>query len=310
MRISTTVGLELDGPQQAADIVAEVRRVADLGLAGAWWGQLFSWDALTSLTVAGVQVPDIPLGTAVVTTYPRHPLALASQALSAQAAVGNRLTLGLGPSHKRLVEPMLGLAFDRPARHTREYLEALVPLLRGEAVDFHGEIHHVAGQVVVAGAEAPSVLLAAHGPVMLRTAGELADGSIVTWAGPRTVADHVVPRLTAAAEAAGRPAPRVVVSLPVAVTSDATAAREWVAERFGLANELPSYKAMLDQEGVAGVDETVVVGDEASVERQLQRFHDSGATEFVAVPFGPPDQVTRTLDTLAAVNRNSAGLAA
>jgi F420-dependent oxidoreductase-like protein len=299
MRIGTAVALGLDGPQTIDEIVDEVRRAAELGLAGAWWAQVFSWDALTALTVAGLSVPDLPLGTAVVTTYPRHPMALAGQALSTQAAIGNRLTLGIGPSHKPAVEATLGMSFDRPAQHTREYLQALVPLLRGEAVDVDGEIHHAHGQITVPGAEPPSVLVAALGPVMLRTAGELADGTIATWTGVRTVGEHIVPRITAAASAAGRPAPRVVLSLPIAVTGDADGARRWIAERLGMAGDLPSYRAMLDIEGASGPEDVVIVGDETAVERQLARFEDAGATELVAVPFGPADQVARTLNALA-----------
>ena len=125
MRIGTSVGLQVDGPQTIDDVVAEVRRAAELGLTGAWWSQTFGWDALTAIVAAGLAVPDIELGTAVVPTYPRHPLALASQALSTRAAVGDRLTLGVGPSHAPIIEGALGVPFDRPARHTREYLEAL-----------------------------------------------------------------------------------------------------------------------------------------------------------------------------------------
>jgi F420-dependent oxidoreductase-like protein len=305
MEISTAVALGLDGPQTSDDVVAEVRRAADLGLAGAWWGQVFGWDALTSLTAAGLSVPDLPLGTAVVPTYPRHPLALASQALTVQATLGDRLTLGVGPSHAPLVEGAFGLPFDRPARHTREYLQALVPLLRGEAVDVRGELVRAAGQVAVAGAAPPSVLLAALGPAMLRVAGELTDGTIVTWAGPRALGEHVVPRLTAAAEGAGRPAPRVVLSLPVAVTGDEGGARAWVVERFGMAGDLPSYRAVLDREGASGVADVVVAGDEAAVARRLRALADAGATELVAVPYGPPEQVSRTLEVLAGLDARS-----
>jgi F420-dependent oxidoreductase-like protein len=299
MRIGTTVGLQLDGPQTIDDVVTEVRQAAEVGLAGAWWAQVVGWDALTAIAVAGAQVPDLPLGTAVVATYPRHPLALAGQALSAQAATGNRLVLGIGPSHQYLVESMFGLDYHRPALHTREYLEVLVPLLRGEAVDFHGEVFDVTAQIAVPGAEPPPVLVSALGPVMLRIAGELAEGTIATWTGVRTVGEHITPRLTAAAEAAGRPAPRVVVSLPVAVTDDVDAARRWIAERFGMAADLPSYRAMLDIEGVKGVDEVVIAGDESAVEHQLRQFEDAGATELIAVPYGSPEQVTRTLQVLA-----------
>lgn len=300
MRISTTVGLQLDGPQSLDDIIDEVRHVADLGLAGAWWSQNFGWDALTAVTVAGRSVPSLPLlGTAVVPTYGRHPLALAGQALTTQAAIGGRLTLGVGPSHAPIIEGALGIPFDRPARHTRQYLSALVPLLHGEAVDVQGDMVRATGQLPVPGSPAPVVLLAALGPVMLRIAGELADGTVVTWATERSLDRHVVPRITAAADAAGRPRPQVVNSLPIAVTDDPDAARTWVAERFGAANGLPSYRAMLDLEGVDGVDELVVAGDEENVRRALGRLADAGTTEFIAVPFGSVDQVSRTLELLA-----------
>lgn len=299
MRISTTVGLQLDGPQTLDDVIDEVRQVAGLGFTGAWWSQTFGWDALTAITVAGRSVPHLPLlGTAVVPTYGRHPLALAGQALSTQAAVGGRLTLGIGPSHAPIVEGALGIPFDRPARHTRQYLSALVPLLHGEAVDVEGDIVRATGQVQVPGAPAPVVLLAALGPAMLRIAGELADGTVVTWATERSLDRHVVPRISAAAEAAGRPRPQVVNSLPVAVTADRDAARAWITERFGAANSLPSYRAMLDIEEVDGVDELVVAGDDDDVRRALGRLADAGTTEFIAVPFGPADQVSRTIELL------------
>jgi F420-dependent oxidoreductase-like protein len=299
MRISTTVGLQLDGPQTIDDVVAEARHVADLGLAGAWWSQNFGWDALTAIAVVGRETPSLPrLGTAVVPTYPLHPLALASQALSVQAAIGGRLTLGIGTSHGPIVEGAFGVPFDRPAAHTREYLAALVPLLRGEAVDVRGERVRATGRIDVPGAEPPGIVLAALGPVMLQIAGELADGTVVTWATERSLADHVVPRITAAASAAGRPAPEILVSLPVAVTGDADGARAWVGERFGAADDLPSYRTMLDREGVTGVHELAVAGDESAVARAFDRLADAGATELIAVPFGPPDQVARTLALL------------
>lgn len=302
MRIGISVGLQLNGPQTITEVVDEVGHAADLGLDGAWWSQGLSWDTLTSLTVAGLAVPDLPLGTSVITTYPRHPVALASQALSAQAATGNRLTLGIGPSHAPLVESVLGITFDRPALHTREYLSILGPLLRGEEVDFHGRLIHATGQVAVPGAEPPPLLVAALGPVMLRTAGELAAGTLVTWTGLRTVSEHIVPRIMSAAEAAGRPQPQVVVSLPIAVTDDVEAAKGWVTERLGMAADLPSYRAVLDYENADGVADVAIVGDEEAVERRLQQYADAGTTEFVAVPFGSQEQIERThklLSTLA-----------
>jgi F420-dependent oxidoreductase-like protein len=306
VRIGTNVGLEIDGPKTMADIVDEVRRAAELGLGGAWWAERHTADALTAAAVAGLAVPGLPLGTAVVTTYPRHPLTLASQALSVQAAVGNRLTLGIGPGHRQRIESVFGLRFERPARHTREYLGVLMPLLRGETVEFDGEIYQVTGQTHTPGARPPSVLLAALGPVMLRIAGELADGTVAVWTGPRTIGAHVVPRITAAAEVVGKPAPRVVVNLPIAVTDHPDRARAWISTHFGRAGLVPSYRALFDREGVRGPADVVVVGGEHEVEQQLRSYADAGATEFIAVPFGSGEQIDRTLTFLAHANREAA----
>lgn len=305
MRIGTNVGIEIDGPKTIGDVVAEVRRAAELGLAGAWWAERHTADALTAVTAAGLAVPGFPLGTAVVTTYPRHPLALASQALTVQAATGNRLTLGIGPGHKPRVENVFGLSYDRPARHTREYLSVLMPLLRGEPVDYAGEAYRVSGQVRTAGANPPAVLLSALGPAMLRIAGELADGTVTVWTGVRATGTHIVPRVTTAAEAAGKPAPQVVVNLPIAVTNDPASARAWIAGHFGASAQVPSYRAMFDLEGAGSPADVVIAGNEDQVAGHLKRFADAGATGFIAVPFGSPAQVTRTLTLLGDLNKTS-----
>jgi F420-dependent oxidoreductase-like protein len=298
MRIGTNVGIETDGPRAVGDIVDEVRRAAELGLDGVWWAERLNGDALTSAVVAGLAVPGISVGTAIVTTFPRHPLTLASQALTVQAAVGNRLTLGIGPGRRQRVETTFGVPFDRPARHSREYLGVLMPLLRGEPADVKGETHTITGRIETPGARPPSVLLAALGPAMLTIAGELADGTVTVWTGVRTIGTHIVPRITAAADAAGRPAPRVVVNLPIAVTDDPGDTRSSLTERFGGVGLVPGYRAMLDIEGVDGPADVAIVGDEREVENELRRFAAAGATEFIAVPFGPAEQVTRTLTLL------------
>ena len=304
MQISLNVAVGAAGPQSHADVVTEVREAAAAGLAGAWWPQLppvpgvTPWDALTSIAVTGAAVPAVALGTAVVVAYAQHPFALAGQALTTAAVVGDRLTLGVGVSHRWVVEGVLGGRFDRPARYLREYLEVLVPALRGEAVDHAGEFLAAQGCVDVAGATPPGVVLAALGPAMLRLAGELADGTVTTWTGPATLADRVVPALTRAAAGAGRPAPRVIANLPVCVTADEAAARRFVAERYGAAAGMPSYRAMLDAEGT-DLPGVVVAGDEAAVERHLGRLADAGATEFVASPFGSPEDCARTVAVLA-----------
>lgn len=299
MGIGITVGLGLDGPQTFEDVVDEVTAARAAGIRQVWVAQVFGWDALTLLAAVGLRVPDIGLGTAVVPVRPRHPLTLASQALTVQAATGNRLALGVGASHEVLVSGAFGHQFERPAAHLREHLSVLLPLLRGEVVDHEGEMLTARGGIGVSGAEPPPVLVAALGPAMLRVAGELADGTIPTWVGPRALAEHVVPRVTAAAAAAGRPQPTVVVSLPVTVTSDEEAARQNAATAFGQAMDLPSYRAVLEREGAASVADVTIAGDEASVQHQLARLRDAGATGLIATPVGSEEERVRTVRLLA-----------
>lgn len=307
MRISLNVAVGPDGPPTHTEIVDEVRAAAEAGLATAWWPQLppfdglAPWDALTSITATGVAVSGIELGTSVVVSYTQHPLALAAQALSTQAIVGNRLTLGVGTSHAMVVEGVYGTAFDRPARYLRDHLAILAPALRGDPVDHAGDLLAGVGRVRIPGAAPPSLVLAAMGPVMLRLAGELTDGTVTTWSGLRAVGEHVVPRLIGAAEAAGRSAPRVIVNLPVSVTSDPAAARGYVAERFGMAGGFPSYRRMLDHDGFDGPADAAIVGDEDAVATAITRFADIGATEFLPSVFGSPADRARTLALLSSL---------
>jgi F420-dependent oxidoreductase-like protein len=267
-------------------IVAAARKAADDGFSTYWLPQIFGPDALTMLAVIGREVPGIELGTSVIPTYPRHPMALAAQALTTNAASGGRLVLGIGLSHQIVIESMFGYSFDKPVRHMKEYLTVLGPLLRGEPVRFTGESLSCAGQITVAGASPCPVLVAALGPQMLRLAGSMTDGTITWMTGPATLKGHTVPALAAAAEEAGRPAPRVAAGLPVCVTDDVTAARERAATSFSIYGQLPSYRAMLDREGAAGPADVAIVGDEDAVRAQLDELEASGATDFVAAEFG------------------------
>ncbi|MFE9411217.1 TIGR03564 family F420-dependent LLM class oxidoreductase [Streptomyces sp. NPDC006704] len=290
-----THGVPLDG------VIAQIGAAARAGAGAAWLPQVLGHDALTALAVAGREVPGIQLGTAVVPTFPRHPLALAGQALTAQAAMGGRLTLGIGLSHRATVEGAYGYSYDRPLRHLREYLRALAPLLRGEPVALRGETLTAAGAVEVPGTTAPSLMLAALGPAMLRLAGEETDGTITQFTGPRTVADHVVPTLTRAASRAGRTAPRVVVGVSVCVTHDPAARRALLGNIYsavGTGGE-PSYRAMLEREGVATAVDVAITGDEVRVERELRRYADAGATEFMTTLFGTEQENARTLELIA-----------
>jgi 5,10-methylenetetrahydromethanopterin reductase len=282
MRIGTSLA-EPTGPDALDTLADQIRAAADDGFASAWISNIFGAEALTALAVAGRQVPGIELGTAVVPTYPRHPAVLAQQALTADLALGGRLTLGIGLSHQIVIQDMYGYSFDKPARHMREYLAVLAPLLAGEAVGFDGETvqAHIGLSVPRSRPNVP-LLLAALAPQMLRLAGTKADGTVLWMTGPATVRDYIVPTITAAASEAGRPSPRVVCILPVCVTDDPDSARVDAGKAFAIYGQLPSYRAMLDREGAAGPGDVAIVGDEDAVAGQIRALRDAGVTDFVA----------------------------
>jgi F420-dependent oxidoreductase-like protein len=284
------------------EMTARFRSVADQGFASVWLPQSAGFDALTVLAVAGAQVPRVELGTSVVPTYPRHPVALAAQALTVNAAVDGRLLLGLGLSHKMAIEGGYGISYDKPARHMREYLAALVPLLEERSVDVEGVTITARARLTIPGAEPPTVLLAALQPRMLELAGGVAGGTITWCTGPVTLEEQIVPLLTAAAAAAGRPAPRVVVALPTIVTDDESYGRARADEQLAGYGNIPVYRAVLDREGVAGPADVSIVGDEHAVSEQLRRLAGIGATDFVAIPTGTDDDRRRTLDHLASAH--------
>ena len=293
------IGMVLDQTKAIDDVVSGAWARQEAGFHSLWSPQVGAFDALALLSVIGREVPGIELGTAVVPIYPHHPLALASSALTAQAASGGRLVLGIGLSHQPVVEGMWGYSFDKPLRRMREYLAVLLPALRGEQVQFEGETVKAVtmGPIGVTVPKPPPVLLAALGPAMLKLAGSEAHGTITWMTGPATLADHIVPALTSAAPA-GR-TPRVVAGLPICVTADEAAAREQAGRLFAIYGTLPSYRAMLDREGAAGPGDVAIAGDEDAVGAALDRLRDAGVTDFEAAPFGSREDRERTVDFLA-----------
>jgi len=277
------------------DIVNEARQAEADGFASYWAPQIFGHDALTALAIVGREVPRIELGTSVVPTYPRHPMMLAQQALTVNAACDGRLCLGIGLSHQIVIEAMMGMSFDKPVRHLREYLQVLGPISRGEAVSFDGETYRVHGQVAANGSMPYPTVVAALGPQMLKAAAELADGTLTWCTGPDTLGGYTVPTITAAADAAGRPAPRVIAALPVCVTDDVEGARERASKVFAIYGQLPSYRAMLDREGAAGPADIAIVGSADEVAGRIGDLADVGVTDFAAVEFGAtPDERAAT----------------
>ena len=297
MKIGIFGGAVNDGTLD--DMIAEAAAAESDGFASYWAPHIFGHDALTALAVVATRVPRIELGTSVVPTFPRHPHAIAQQAHTVAATSGNRFTLGIGLSHKVVIEDMFGLSFDKPVRHLREYLKVLMPLSRNEPANFEGEMYKVHASVNAKGSAGFSVVVAALGEQMLRVTAALADGTLTWCTGPVTLASHTIPTITRAAEEFGRPAPRVIAALPVCVTAGTGAAAERAAHTFAAYGALPSYRSMLDREGVEGPADIAIIGSAAQVQERIGALAEIGVTDFAAVEFGAtPDEIVETREAL------------
>lgn len=302
MRIGIMLGA--DGVRRDLDgLVAAAKQAERVGLDDVWLANIFSFDAITVMALVGRETERIGLGTAVTPTYPRHPSAIAQQALTAQAACQGRFTLGIGLSHKLVIENMLGLSYQRRAMHMREYLQVLMPLVRGETLNYEGDEYRVHGLAMdIPGSEGMPVVVAALGPAMLRVAGELADGTNTWMVGPKTMQGHVLPGVAAAASAAGKAAPRVVGGYPIALAAKPDEARAAVGKGLAIYGQLPSYRAMLDREGVGGPEDIAILGDENLLRGEIKRLEDMGVTHFNAAVMGVEEGAyERTLEFLGSL---------
>jgi F420-dependent oxidoreductase-like protein len=277
-------GLVQRASVEAVALHAEAAR--DAGFASYWLAEhpTGGFDALTVLALVGQRVSGLELGTAIVPTFPRHPLTLAGQALTTADSIGHRLTLGIGLSHEPMMA-QLGIGFDKPIRHLREYLTILMALMRTGRVDFAGATLACQAELFRSPQSLTPVVVAALGPQALKVAGSLADGTTLAWVGPRTVREHIAPRIGEAAAAAGRPAPRIIATLPVCVTQDPESVRAAIATGLSMYGKLPSYRAMFEREGVDGPADVAIVGSAAEVRDRLQSLADAGVTDFAASEF-------------------------
>ncbi|SEQ82158.1 F420-dependent oxidoreductase, MSMEG_4879 family [Lentzea xinjiangensis] len=285
MAITTRYGVTLAG--SAGDnlveaAVAEAREAADHGVDSIWLGQRLDHDAIGLAGIVGTRVPGVDVGVSAVPIFGRHPLLVSSQAQTAQAATGGRFHLAVALGAPPIVEQAFGLPWERPVSRLREFLTALGPLLRGEEVEHEGDLITARSVLPtrVTGARPTPLLVAAMAPRALRVAGELADGTVPYLAGPRVLAEHVVPAITAAAAAAGRPAPRVVALVPAAVTTDARA-RDKMAEGLAFYSQFESYRRVLALNGTENPVDLALIGDEEHVAKGLRQYAEAGATEIV-----------------------------
>jgi F420-dependent oxidoreductase-like protein len=293
MRIGLMVGPERGRYATKVErMQSDVRWAEDAGLSTVWIPQIpDEFDALTAVTLVGAETTRIEIGTAVVPVQPRHPIALAQQALSTQAVCGGRLTLGLGVSHHWIIDEMLGMPYEQLASTMRSYLDVLDQAFAGPGrVDVENDLFRIHNPLDITDVGPTPVLLAALGPAMLKLAGERTDGTILWMADERAIASHVAPRITSAASAAGRPAPRIVAGVPVCLCRDdeVDVAVERTNRILAEAEVSPNYQRLLDTGDARDVGDILAAGSESTVEKRLRSFLDAGATDISVrvVPIG------------------------
>ncbi len=298
MKVGLMVGEGSGAAPELQGLIERGQLAERLGLDTAWIANI-ALDAMTASAALGGATSRLEIGTAVVPTFTRHPVAMAQQAASTQMACSGRFSLGIGLAHKFLVEDMWGLSYDKPAQQMQYYLEVLEPLLRGEPVVHQNKNFDVHLAALPEGTET-SLLIAALGPMMLKLAGRMTAGTI-TWAtGFDTLENYIIPGITAAAEEAGRPSPRIVAGFPVLLTKNKAAAHELVTKAFAVYAGVPSYRAMLDREGARGIEDIALIGEEGELTPQLDRLASMGVTDLLVMPIETtPGEMERTIEYLA-----------
>jgi F420-dependent oxidoreductase-like protein len=294
MRIGLMIGPEKGQYRDKVTRLIDAATTAENeGFASIWVPQVPSdFDALTAIALMGRASERVELGTAVMPIQTRHPVAMAQQALSNQAVCNGRFTLGLGPSHHWIVEDMLGLTYDKPARLVRDYVEVLnVALASPGPVDVENASYRIHNPLDVTDVAPTPILLAALAPVMLRIAGELGSGTILWMADERAIGEHVAPRISKAAAGAGRPEPRIVAGIPVALCRDDEVedARERANRVLGHAEFSPNYQRLLEHGDATDVGDILAGGSERAIVDRMQRFRDAGVTDLSVriLPLGP-----------------------
>jgi F420-dependent oxidoreductase-like protein len=265
------------------DVIAQAKRAHALGVRQVWLAQQFDHDAITLAGLVGAAVPELGVGTSVVPINPRHPLIVASQAQTAQAAAHGNFSLGLGLGAHEPERQAFGMLWPNTIQRLRDHLTVLRSIFDTGAVDFAGdEISASPGWPVrVAGGTPVPVYVAAMGPKALAVTGELADGTLPYLAGPRTIAEFIEPTIAKAAADAGRPKPRIIAAVPTLVSEDVDAARNFATEQLSFYETIPSYQKVIAREGVADAADLAALGSVEAVSRQLRRYLDAGATDVV-----------------------------
>ncbi|GAA1681435.1 TIGR03564 family F420-dependent LLM class oxidoreductase [Fodinicola feengrottensis] len=293
--------------KNAVDLLIDQAGIAAAaGVSSLWFSQRFDIDALTLVAAVAREVPEVELGTSVVPMYPRHPIVLANQVQTVQAASGGRFTLGLGLGAQPVAEGVYGVSYDRPIRHLRDYVAALRGIFAGEKIDIHGETLTASTtqlSTVVGGAAPVPIVVAAMGEQALRVTAEVADGTLPYLAGPRTIAETIVPALAAS----GRPSLRVVAAVPAVVTSNVDEVVAQAEKELSFYDSIPSYQKVLAAENLSRAAQLALIGDEETVAAGVRAYFEAGATEVLLAQtgLGSARDMTRTWALAGALARES-----
>ena len=271
---------------------ADARWADEAGLDTIWTPQIpDEIDVMTAVTLLGTATSRIEIGTSIVPLQPRHPVVLAQQALSNQAVCGGRFTLGLGVSHHWIIKDMMGLPYERQALTMRCYLDVLDEALAGPGmVEVHNELFDIHQPLDITDLTPTPVLIAALGPIMLKLAGERADGTVLWLADERTIASHVLPSISKAAEGVGRPTPRIMAGVPVCLcrNDEVEAAIERTNRTLSEVVASPNYVRLMEHGDAQSIGDVLVCGDETTMERRLLAFAEAGVSDLNCriVPLG------------------------
>ena len=289
------IGLIVNGTNAAAAIktiaAAETAGVQQIWMTNTPWFP----DVLTTLAAAAIKTSIVRLGTAIIPTYPRHPIVLAQEVLALHDIAPGRLRLGIGPSHRAIVEDIYGLPQTTPLVHLREYVKVLHSILWDGKVDHHGEFFNVVVEFPRT-AQIP-VLISTLGKKAFQLAGEIADGAL-SWMCPVPyLLDTGIPLLRKAATANGRSTPPPLVAhVPVALTQDRDSVMAAGHKMFEMYSKLPFYAKMFADAGFQltsdkkvtdeFVNNMIISGNEDTVATSLTKLLDAGLDELM-VSFVP-----------------------
>ena len=262
-----------------------------------WFAQTGETDVLTTIALAGQETENIELATGVIPIYTRHPNVLAQQATTVNAAISNRLVLGIGPSHRPGTE-RLGLKYDRPAQYVREYVEILRELTTQGQTNYQGKVFNIESSFNLIGSTPMPIMISALAPMMLKVAGEVADGTITWMAGLTALRRHVIPKLNAASANAQREQLRVVAGVPFSVTDDVKNAKIVAGEKFQIYGRLENYRRILDYGEVEGPSDVAILGNEVQLAEQIAQYFEAGVTDLILAPFATDIQDESNLSNL------------